>query len=279
MPDHACTKHEPGTPSCYSTHQCRCVPCSRAGRRQRKVSRLGLSDLVNAAPVRAHITRLLDRGHSTSGIAIAAGLSGAQITYTLTRARRIHPETARSIMSVRTPAGYVDSTGTRRRLQALAALGWSFAGMARRLGLSDATVHHWTAGRRVEAVSAAKARRLYAELWDQRPPESTPIQRMVANRNRALAQRRGWPPPMAWDDETIDRPESAPADLRTPRHTTPTETLVEAAELGCCLAELCSRFNLKASSVERSLDRVGRHDLWVRIRPADMSDPRTRKAA
>lgn len=206
--EHTCTRHAPGSAACAGgPHRCPCQPCRTANNRQHKRSRLGLSDLMPAAPVQAHLNRLVAAGYSTNGIALAAGLSNAQVIYTLNTAKRIQRRTARRLLAVTDPTGRVEATGTRRRLQALAALGWSFTAMAEHLGLSRAAVHHWTTRDRVAAESAHAARRLYDDLWNKRPPETTPMERMIANRNRNTAAKYGWPPPLAYDDEDIDSPD------------------------------------------------------------------------
>lgn len=40
MTEHTCTKHEPGTTTCYHHHACRCVPCRRAATKARQLREL-----------------------------------------------------------------------------------------------------------------------------------------------------------------------------------------------------------------------------------------------
>lgn len=90
------------------------------------------------------------------------------------------------------------AAGTCRRLQALAALGWPSAAIAARLQVSDAAViARTTSSRTVDRRTAARVRRVYDELSMSVGPSSI-------TRKRALA--KGWVPPLAWDDDTIDDP-------------------------------------------------------------------------
>lgn len=101
--------------------------------------------------------------------------------------------------------GYVDATGTRRRLEALAALGWS----ARHIGLamgrpaasSRALVCTWKhRGRRViDARTAAQVASVYEQL--RQSPGSNSVVRINA-------LRTGFREPGAWAGVDIDDPEA-----------------------------------------------------------------------
>ena len=89
----------------------------------------------------------------------------------------------------------VDGTVTRRKMEALQAIGYSLTNLGQRIGrtqqsLSD-TFHgdepiHWTTERAIA--------RLYDELSNN-PPEGA-----YANRVRLRAQRLGYAPPASYDD-------------------------------------------------------------------------------
>lgn len=94
----------------------------------------------------------------------------------------------------------VDATGTIRRLQALAAIGWSTVDLAEYLDRSPCDLRktrtgYWPTVRRGTAQAVAA---LYEQLC------MTPGPSKVA---RAAAARGGWLPPLAWDD--IDTDEQA----------------------------------------------------------------------
>lgn len=109
----------------------------------------------------------------------------------------------------RAPVLMVDCTGVMRRLQALAAIGWSSTELGRRLGISGTAVQQFRRGEhpRVKLRSVARIRRLYAELSMTPGPS-------VITRSRAV--RRGWAPPLAWDDEGIDDPTARPVGFIEP---------------------------------------------------------------
>lgn len=97
--------------------------------------------------------------------------------------------------------------GTQRRLQALMNRSWSPQAIERATGIPAIEIARALADQRGtspaldERVAAA-----YDRLWNQPPPLATARDRDLADRASALAQRHGWPPPMAYDDDLIDLP-------------------------------------------------------------------------
>lgn len=110
----------------------------------------------------------------------------------------------------------VSSVGTRRRIQALAAIGWSHAEVARRLGNNPtflaATIRE---NARVHIKTVRAVSKVYDELSMRLPATDTPSQRMSVERTRRLAQRKGWLPPLALDDDRIDDPDYNPGKSQT----------------------------------------------------------------
>ncbi len=97
----------------------------------------------------------------------------------------------------------VPAAGTRRRLRALARVGWPAAAIAVRLGIA---VPAGIAERAVERLQrskipelpswlAAAVADLYDDVWDVYGGCEGTI---------AFARRRGWAPAMAWDDNPGD---------------------------------------------------------------------------
>lgn len=113
------------------------------------------------------------------------------------------------------PGGTViDASGTRRRIQALVAIGWSQSKIAARLGWTPANLSALLRRDRTVAATARAVRDLYEELWDQAPPEDTHRDKIAAARARNHATKCGWLPPAAWDDDLIDIPDDQlPAEL------------------------------------------------------------------
>jgi hypothetical protein len=102
--------------------------------------------------------------------------------------------------------------GTRRRLQALVALGHSYSRIGEALAMTPAGA--WALGTRdrayVRATTVAKVSSLY-EAWSMLlPPETTTNERKAAAYARTVATKNSWLPPLAWDDIDHD-PEPAAA--------------------------------------------------------------------
>jgi hypothetical protein len=97
----------------------------------------------------------------------------------------------------------VDGVGTQRRLRALAAIGWTHADIAAHMGKSMSAVERMArcCGPRVRVVTAEAVKQVYEKL-SMTPGPSALV--------RMHAERHGWPPPLAWDDDLIDDPDATP---------------------------------------------------------------------
>lgn len=122
--------------------------------------------------------------------------------------RRIHALQTHGV-AAQLDRALVDGRGTRRRLQALVARGWSMSRLAALLGMRATNLPDVLARDRVRASTARAVAELYKRLWATNPPQSTPMQRSSVRRAKAYASSRGWVPPLAWDD--IDTDEAPPA--------------------------------------------------------------------
>lgn len=214
--------HEHGTHEAYTIDRCHCRLCRdghAAYERHRSRQRAyGREALVDAGPAREHIERLREQGMCLRAVAASAGLGyscvsaivGAPSTGRAPRGR-IRSTTMVALMAVRftsAPGAPVDGTGTRRRLQALVAVGWSQAELSRRLGVTrgnGAALVRGARGRVAPSTRDAVAR-LYDRLWDQAPPEETKDEKSAKIKAQNVAKRHGWPPPLAWDEDTIGDP-------------------------------------------------------------------------
>lgn len=103
----------------------------------------------------------------------------------------------------------VPSVGYERRLRALQSLGWSYARLAPKLGCNTSTLHERTNATTVSRANYERMVDLYNQL-----SMVTPLGLHV-QRDRRRAAAKGWVPPLAWDDETIDDPEGQPYRGRT----------------------------------------------------------------
>jgi hypothetical protein len=123
--------------------------------------------------------------------------------------------------------------GSQRRLQALAARSWSTAAISEASGITadevrSALEHPAT----VSPELASRIAQAYDRLWSAQPPRTTPEQQASADAIGAHARAQGWPPPLGWDEEDLDRAEGRPADgwQRSARSTIRAADLAEDAE-------------------------------------------------
>lgn len=220
MRTHTCPPdHKHGlTSTCYVVHLCGCRVCmdGNARRRRDRYRLLAYGRYQDAhqpiEPIRQHLQALVDTGMIPERIAISAGVGGATVRRLLNSetARFVTGATARKLLAV-TPdsstlaaQGRVNGRGTRRRLQALAAIGWNHHEIARRLGYPRWKVNKALEGAYVDIRVHDDIAALYDELWDQQPPTHTRAQRVGRSYALTVARRHGWLPPLAWDDIDTD---------------------------------------------------------------------------
>jgi hypothetical protein len=155
------------------------------------------------------------------------------------------------------PMVLVDGAGTRRRLQALIARGWSKRKLALRLGMKPSNFGITFVGRRVRASTARAVRVLYDELWDVAPPEATHGDRIAASRARRYARTQGYAPPLAWDDDTIDDPAAKPegAGPAPLQGLPPLDELLWLIDCGESPLSIATRFGVRPATVYRALLR------------------------
>lgn len=121
--------------------------------------------------------------------------------------RRTVAERILAVKARPAPGRYVNLTGTRRRIQALMAIGHTVTGIAHESSVDPSVITDILRGKipRVRGVTAERIAAAYDWLGE-RPDTWSRKSATAASRNRAA--REGWPPPAAWDD--IDDPDSQP---------------------------------------------------------------------
>ena len=255
-----------GSTTAYAKQGCRCDVCKVANSKRAKMWRLqrlrGVEHLVDADQLRDHVAMLMAAGMSFQAIAHCAGWTSRNGLADAMTHKRVKPRTLARVLAVKLDSdnrrdAYVDATGTRRRLQALAVNGWSSYYLAERLGHAHPdTVQEIRKGRtltiRLRTKDAIGV--LYEELWDKPGPNLR-----AAN----LAKKKGWLPALAWDDDLIDRPEHEPADVRRPVRTTwsglTLEDIEDARRQGYVSAEQIGwRLGVTRNAVQRILSRSNR---------------------
>lgn len=221
-PDH---KHE-ATHTCYS-HGCRCDPCrsahARTARERRKLMAYGRFDhgFVAGEPVRDHIRFLRANGLGVKTISKLSGIHAATLGAIMwgrngnPPCNRVRRENAAAIFAVKpsldllAAGAMIDPLPTRRRIQALACLGWTWRAIAQEADIDERRVWWFLEGQLITAGNARLIRDVYSRLWDRIPTSDNPHVVAKIRSARAKAKRFGWTPPFGWDD--IDTDEE-PAD-------------------------------------------------------------------
>lgn len=139
------------------------------------------------------------------------------------------------------------SVGIVRRLCALQAIGWPDQAIAERLGCTKQAVSWLRCGNRTTANRETRAAvdRVYNELSGTPGPSA---------QARRTAQRRGWAPPLAWDD--IDDPDAQPDygeshDWRWDRRAGRSEKVAELTREGLTAEQIAEHLGVTRRTVER----------------------------
>ncbi|WP_143588470.1 hypothetical protein [Tersicoccus sp. Bi-70] len=298
---HKIAHHEHGTRTAYVLDRCRCRPCrdaqaaDAAVRARSEAYGRPTTTYVDAEPVRAHLRMLLAHGMGLKTISKQSGISNATFGRMLYGDRRsgrgaqqrTMPHVATAVLAVQATrdtladGAKVDGTGTTRRLQSLACLGYSTEVLAARLGLAQRSKFgDLVFGRRgVTAGTERKVRVLYNELWCTPAPSENRWQEAAVTRTRNAAAARGWLPPMAWDDDAIDDPEASPSVTVLPtagralggrpaRYHHVAEDAEDLLRAGENWETVQSRLGLSANALEKNLSRAGRSDLVTALKNA-----------
>lgn len=210
-----CPDDHPHSTNCYDKHRCGCARCRAANaasarlRKARALAGTSTPQPIDAGPTRERILDLRAQGWTIGEIARAAGVGEATIWPIATGRRlKVTVDVAECIAyPLRRPpkaaaGGVVDGTGTRRRLQALTAHGWSIIDLARLIGADRQNLRRLYYSDVCERQTRERIEQLYRELWDKPAPART------LRRARAVASRHGWVGALAW--ENIDDPEEQP---------------------------------------------------------------------
>lgn len=167
--------------------------------------------------------------------------------WNLDRARGIHYE--------------VDATGTARRLQALAVMGWTARHIGDRIGASRQHVQNLMSDRdRVRTTTARQIEAVYREL--ARTPGPSAV-----GRSRALA--KGWASPAAWDDIDNDTAPNLGSTVKQmgPARQVHVEDIEDAISWGYdTYPSVAHRLGVTVDAIQQSLHRHGRNDLRAKLR-------------
>lgn len=142
-----------------------------------------------------------------------------------------------------------DAVGVECRLRALVAIGWTQRYLGDQLGYDPSWVAKLLNNprRRVNRDTYQAV----ADLYDRLSMTPGPSQEA-----RDRAKRKGWKPPLAWDDDAIDCPEATP-DLGEKRTVTWGERFLELRELGYSDFDILGKLKIQPDSMLRQMDRYG----------------------
>ena len=216
--------------TCVKEYRCRLPDCLARDRdymrnRYRLQAYGRWQPYVDAEPIRAHVRMLMSHGIGLQRVRALAGIPNGTMskllygdgTRGLKPSKRVTVRTADKLLAIKpsldavAPCALIDATGTRRRLQALVAVGWPQIELARRSGLDKLTIND-----QVNATlpttygsTARTVRVIYNQIWNV-DPAGLGVARRWSDEARALAQANDWAPPGAWDDDYIDSPAATP---------------------------------------------------------------------
>ncbi|WPO70245.1 hypothetical protein [Streptomyces sp. KN37] len=242
-----------GDAKCYR-RGCRSDQCRDADRFERKRRELGrirgIPGRVPGAQVAAHLRRLIDGGHTCRSIANESKVSERAVRYILDGQPTVQRPKALALLAVRPLdiAPRTDATGTIRRIQALAAVGWPVCWTAAQAGHSPGYLFKILRGD-VPQVLAGTARRidaLYREYGTQQGP---------CRHTRVIARRNRWRSLAAWDGTAIDDPAAKP-------DSDGTEMKPGARELAALRREEIIHLAWCGDSPEQILDRLN-HEVSI----------------
>ncbi|MEU3529183.1 hypothetical protein AB0E62_35935 [Streptomyces sp. NPDC038707] len=196
---------------------------NRWARRRRRLIGYGQwQPFTDAARVREHVLAIQATGMGLAGIAKHTSVGIGTLEYLLYRKDQYGPAAAIRTESAQALLAYwpalddyedganIDATGTRRRLQALAKMGWSSKAIHQRIDCSSVqTLERLRYRTKVTAKLARAIRDVYNDL-SAKAAEEHGVHPSIASRSRTYATRYGWAGPEAWDPDTIDDPDAKP---------------------------------------------------------------------
>lgn len=249
----------------YENNEKPCAACTAAKAKGNKAA------LVDRLAGRERTVTLGEPGHqllSRTPVVEAERLTGLS-QFTIRRLiadgpdARMRRDSKDRLLALRSATRWT-GIGLQRRVQALHAIGWTCAAIARESGVCVEAVQQLRdrapkQPRRTQALAIIAA---YDALSMQLPPSETQRQQQTATKSRRRAEAGGWLPPLAWDD--IDNPDEIPVTASRPGRVGRPEVLSEHVEDFTWLVS-------QGESADHAAARVG-------VRLDSLRDQRTRAA-
>ncbi|WP_280359322.1 helix-turn-helix domain-containing protein [Nocardia otitidiscaviarum] len=237
-----------------------------AAYRRRQIAYGRWNPRVPADAVREHIEVLRAAGVRPMQLARLAGVSQSALSQIMAAGAdaRVAAWLEKAVLSVPVPhraaevttdTALVPIVGARRRFQALIASGYPAAQLARDLDTTRASRmvrslmgHRLDNGQEAQHISAERERSIKA-LFDRLQLVPGP-----SDAARALGDRKGWPLPLEWDDDTIDDPNARPHRARWTERSAWEERRAQVADLtaqGLSEVQIARRLGIHPRQVGR----------------------------
>lgn len=204
-----------------------CEPCRIGKNRYSKLNRwlqpqgkTGYVDLDQQ--VTAALTDARNRGLTYQQIADRAGIGFTSIWRWCNNGpnQRIRKDVRTKLLAANLHQPPLTHTGTVRRIQALHAIGYSYYTISAEAGTSPELSREIIDGEASQHATRQRFADAYNRLHMTIPPHNR-----WTSRARNDAAKHGWPPPMAWDPETIDDPHTQPAGAALWRDNLPPDSI------------------------------------------------------
>ena len=238
--------------------KCTCDDCKAWMQRLRKKHEMGAPIAADHQAASAAAWAVMDDlqrlGWTQAAIASATGIPTRAIYTAVLRRSTWSTRNARRILA-HAPwptAGSFSALGSRRRLRALAALGWSLPELADRFDMPAMTLSVIRSGKTVlvHAHVAAQIRDMYDALHMTPGPSGI---------TRRAAEKRGWHAPLAWDQ--IDEPNEMPRSGRRERGAFDLDDWMHLVRFGEDPTRAAKRFGVTANAIEKAAYRHNRPDV------------------
>lgn len=151
----------------------------------------------------------------------------------------------------------IPALGAARRVRALSRLGWTWREIGEHAGVTKQRIGEVTTQQWVTPDIHARIDKVFRDLAMVLPPSSR-----RRDLTRLIAERHGYPPPLAWDniDDINEQPtgwEYQPPDRLT--------TLTDLDELGLGITQVCRRMGVGQVALEKWCRLNNATDLFRRI--------------
>ena len=239
---------------------------------------------VDAAATREHLIQLQQRCVSPRALSAVTGISREVLDRARTGAvQKVHRRTADRVLAVpvpewrdayrlAAPGARVPVIGTRRRLQSLMRAGYVQGPLCDRITVTGAKYAHRELFTEKNDHTLAWIAARVVDLFDELHLIPGPSPRATR-----WAEKQGWPPPLAWDEDTIDDPDAQP-DQGQRCFDGFVDRYMECREIGIADVNIAARIGISAKSLARQLERYGL-DVPEAVRTLVMEDRRARADA